>query len=347
MNLYDTSLVQVNASRISITNSYKQNTMQKLVSKYQKKLFEQKHKEQYVKNFAAVKNPFIISKASKRKIFDSINTMYCLSPARTIKMKNGKRLYNFQLSFITLTLPSEQKHTDLEIKNKCLNQLLVELSKHYDVKNYVWKAELQKNKNIHFHLVLDQYIDYQALRRRWNRIVNKLGYVDEYSNKMSKLSLSDYHALRSRSTNVNFQDSAKAYAKGKVSNWNNPNSVDVRKVKSKRDLAIYLSKYIAKSINSYNPNEQDQEREINFGRSWSRSYSLAQMKFINKYIYSEVKEVIKYLDNQKVLVKKCIGAFFTVYFFNAKQLCKNFQDFHNFFMRANAKLYNYPIPKLI
>ena len=35
----------------------------------------------------------------------------------------------YKIGFVTLTLPSEQRHTDNEIKKYCLNQLLIELRK--------------------------------------------------------------------------------------------------------------------------------------------------------------------------------------------------------------------------
>lgn len=342
-------------SRLTITPSRNPSTIRSMYNTQLDNYLASQRFTQAIENFKVKNNPFILSKASKRKIFDSINSMFCLSKPRHIAMKNGKKLPNFQLAFITLTLPSAQKHSDLQIKSDCLNQILVELAKHYNVKNFVWKAELQKNENIHFHLITDQYIDYQALRRRWNRVVNKLGYVDAFSSKMMDQSLMQYHANRLRyahtaianGNNIDaptFKDSSVMYAAGRACGWRNPNSVDVRTVSDKKDLAIYLSKYIAKDLTESDMDDDLLARSIAFGRSWSRSYSLAKLKYQNKFDFASLTNVIEYFKSCKHLVKKVSGDFFTVYYFTASELGPIFRKFHSRIMFANAKLHKYPIP---
>lgn len=93
------------------------------------------------------------------------------------------------VTFATFTLPSKQKHTDIEITHECINPLLQYLRKYYKLKYFVWKKELQENGNLHFHIVLDCFVDYFELRTVWNRLINKgkvrgiaepFNYVDEY-----------------------------------------------------------------------------------------------------------------------------------------------------------------------
>lgn len=297
-----------------------------------------------IENFRKVKNPFIISQASKRKMMDSINAMYALSPKREITMQTGKKIYNYKMSFITLTLPSKQAHSDQEIKSECLNQFLVEIRKHYGIDNYVWKAELQENQNVHFHLVVDKYIDYQALRRRWNRILDKLNYVKEYQKRMQSLSLSQYHEMRSRYGDVKFEDSAKAYAAGLKVAWRNPNSVDVRSVYGKKEFAIYMAKYMAKKMPRENISDTQLQRELSFGRSWNRSYTLARLKFNCKHSYEEMRDVIHYLKNEKNKVKRCIGDYFEAFYFNADELSASFKKYYKRIILSHAELYDYPIP---
>lgn len=331
-------------SRLCITPKRKA----KPLTRYYEDIFlkaDGKHKnDSFLKNFKVRANPFIMSKASKRKIFDSINSMFVISPPRRINMKNNKQLYNFRLNFITLTLPSNQEHSDTFIKSECLNHLLTELRKFYQVKNYVWKAELQQNENIHFHLITDQYIDYQALRRRWNRILDKHGYIKAYQEKMQALTLTEYHELRNKATKCDFKQSAKAYAAGQQSKWRNPNSVDVRQVMNKKDLAIYLAKYIAKTDVKPEQPEELTERQINFGRSWSRSYSLAQLHYKNKFELSDIKRLIEYFKERADVVRKYVDTWCEVYYFNAQQLSAAFQKWHRKIIVENCKLYQYPIP---
>lgn len=339
-----TQLLQLYPNRITITPQRQPLEFHKVKFNKQCHSFYKEQTQQAIENFKAVKNPFIISKASKKKIMDSINTMYVLSQPRNVEMKTGKSIFNYRLSFVTLTLPSAQAHTDTEIKSQCLNQFLVEIRKHYKVNNYVWKAELQKNENIHFHLILDNYIDFQALRRRWNRILNKLNYVDVYQQKMQKLSLMDYHNLRNKNGKQDFNDSKKAFLKGKECNWSNPNSVDVKSVYSKKDLAVYLSKYISKPVSKDKDENHDTSRELAFGRSWFRSYSLSKIEYKNKFLLSEMQTLVNYLRSVPDKVLEISGDFFTAFYFSAENLAKSFQDFHKKFIFANAKMYNYPIP---
>ena len=338
------SIVQIYPSRLTITPRRAKMEFHDVQFNAQCSSFIKSKIESYTRNFEAVKNPFIISKQSKKKIMDSINSMYVLSKPRTIHMATGKKIFNYRLSFITLTLPSKQVHADIVIKKNALNQFLVELRKHYNVKNYLWKAELQKNENIHFHLILDQYVDFQALRRRWNRIINKMGYVDAYREKMSAMSLTQYHKNRNKNFKCSFEKSSIAYAIGKKNSWNNPNSVDVRSVYSKKELAIYLSKYIAKKSNNIQSDDAAYVRELQFGRSWFRSYSLSSLKYQNKYDLEQLKVLIQYLSSQKDTVLKVVGDYFEVYYFTIETLRKDIAKFFTNFIIANAKMYNYPFP---
>lgn len=337
-------LLQLYPNRITITPKRSALEFHKVEFNKQCKSYYADKMHTASKNFDTIKNPFKISKASKKKIMDSVNSMYCLSAPRKIEMRTGKFIYNYKLSFITLTLPSEQAHSDKEIKSSCLNQFLVEIRKNYGVQNYVWKAELQKNENIHFHLILDKYIDFQALRRRWNRILNKLNYVDAYQDKMLKLSLSDYFKLRNQHKDVDFNTCKKAFAQGKKDKWLNPNTVDVRSVHNKNNLAVYISKYIAKKEDIQNPSAETLQRQIAFGRSWFRSYSLSQLKYKNKFLASELKSLLSYLKSIPDKVLHITSDFYEVFYFSAETLNKAFKSFHNKYIIANAKMYNYPFP---
>lgn len=99
-------------------------------------------------------------------------------------------------TFVTLTLQSQQEHTDTEITQYLINPFLAYARKYFGVRYYIWKKELQKNGNLHFHFVCDRYIDHEYLRRTWNRICNRgavsgvktpFRYVDNYTANMLKL----------------------------------------------------------------------------------------------------------------------------------------------------------------
>ena len=217
-----------------------------------------------------------ISKKSYSRIYRRIFT-FLYATDREI-LFSGK--HREKVGFVTLTLPSSQikekrfykgisapavvwKHTDKEIKAKCLNQLFVELKKHYDITDRIWKAEKQKNGNIHFHILVNKYIPHADLRKRWNRIINKLGYVDEYKKKHEKMSESDYLLYRLSSCTPEYINRVgrstletryrKVYQTNVAENWLNPNSVDIHSLyKSKngkdvKNVVAYIAKYMSKS----------------------------------------------------------------------------------------------------
>jgi hypothetical protein len=92
-----------------------------------------------------------------------------------------------KLVMATLTLSSKQVHSDKVIKSKVLEPFLKKLKYSYNIVNYFWRAEPQANGNIHFHLVIDKFVDKVDLQEIWNYNQNKLGYVDRYYEKTGKV----------------------------------------------------------------------------------------------------------------------------------------------------------------
>lgn len=82
--------------------------------------------------------------------------------------------------FVTVTLPSDQMHSDSVINRSCLQPFLQMLKRHHGIENYFWRAEAQENGRVHFHILTDRYIGKEDLQVSWNKAVNRLGYVDRY-----------------------------------------------------------------------------------------------------------------------------------------------------------------------
>lgn len=239
---------------------------------------------------------------------------YCNDKGKWI---DGKNL----CTFITLTLPSDQRHTDDEITAQLINPFFVWARKQKGVRYYVWKKELQANGNIHFHIIWDKAVNWQHIRKEWNALCNKgkvagisepFDYVDRYTKKWSKvhangfnrefvadyvanspttaldidaqkdaweiekgreMTIAEYDKLSKDVIDSIVADYERAYNKEieyaanmakrhkKYTLWSNPNSTDIRAVKSPRMVAAYLSKYIAKDIDN-NPALTDYNNEI-------------------------------------------------------------------------------------
>lgn len=95
-------------------------------------------------------------------------------------VQGGKRPDHSHIGFLTVTLPSDQIHSDNEIKRRCLMPFLQQIKRVYGVQENAWFAQPQKNGNIHFHILVDRYLDKDRVNDHWNIAVDHLGYLSRY-----------------------------------------------------------------------------------------------------------------------------------------------------------------------
>lgn len=205
-----------------------------------------RQRSEYSDNFAKKRDSNLLSLGSARKLKKAINWMAFLARPKRVFVKELNKQVRFQLSFITLTLPAKQIHTDNIIKKEALQPFLQWLRDAHAVKKYIWKAEIQKNGNIHFHITIDKFIHHTQVRNQWNRNINKLGYVDRY-----------------RAESGNFT----------------PPSTEIKAVKKVKNIAAYLSAYLASGKESTSKKaSREYNSRIISGRLWGVSSYLAQLK---------------------------------------------------------------------
>lgn len=232
----------------------------------------------------------MVSKHAKRKMTKAID--YLVNTTHTRKQYEPRlnKTIVFKATFLTLTLPSSQVHDDKTIINKCLDPFLREIIKYHVVKKYVWRAEKQKNGNIHFHILTDSFIPYYEIRDRWNRIVNRLGYVNRYQEKNGR---------------------------------KQPNSTDIHSLRKIKNLKSYMIKYMTKDEKCKTNNDgikAQEKHEGNLphddtaqqtGRIWGCSHNLSKIQGYRTEIDNETAEQIeKLLKSDKA--KTYSGDYFTV-----------------------------------
>lgn len=155
-----------------------------------------------------------ISKKASKKIKIIFQWLIACSNVKQVYSIKEKKAFWFKINFITLTLSSPQKHSDNFIKSTMLEQFLQWCKRSHGVNSYMWKAEAQKNGNIHFHITTNKFIHWKEVRQRWNRIQDNYGYFKGNSNP-------EYIA--------------------------DTNSTDIKAVKSERSIVNYMMKYFTKS----------------------------------------------------------------------------------------------------
>ncbi|MEJ7828454.1 MAG: hypothetical protein WKF91_09670 [Segetibacter sp.] len=161
------------------------------------------------------------------------------------KAENGHKVY--QATFVTLTLPAKQVHTDKEINAQGLNTFITKIKRSHKVINYVWRAEKQDNGNIHYHIITDKYISHDCIRSHWNATIKKIGYIDQYKKNQELRHKEGFQCNNELLNKWPIEKQFEAYQKGKANNWENPNTTDIHSLRSVKDVASYICKYITKS----------------------------------------------------------------------------------------------------
>ena len=151
---------------------------------------------------------------SKSRLRFAINLLVEQARWKEFENPSTGRLVGFKVNFITLTLSGKQRHvTDRIIKTQMLAPWIKNMRNVHDLRSYVWRAERQKNGNLHFHFSTDTFIPYDAIRDSWNFQQSKFHFIDEFRGR----------------NNSEF-----------------PNSTDVHGVFSIKNLASYMVKYMCK-----------------------------------------------------------------------------------------------------
>lgn len=237
------------------------------------------------------------TKCKVRKMLDAWMTAVELERK---KLRKGLYWRNSKITFVTLTLSAGQFHDDNYIKRNMLNRFIIEAKREWDVYNYFWRAEPQKNGNIHFHLIMDKFIPWRELRDKWNAIQEDHGYIEKFKAKF-------LHC--------------------------DANSTDVHGLDEIKNVGAYLIKYCCKITGSRKIagriwGSSDSLKNIN-------AYEVEMSNEVIKYI-----EKVESLGSSKVIVKEDFTLIFTDNEKNLCQFVPNlFRDWKIHYSKIFSSLY--------
>jgi hypothetical protein len=187
-------------------------------------------------------------------------------------------------TFVTLTLSSKQVHTDEFIKRHMLARFIAILRDNNYCNGFVWKAEKQRNGNIHFHLLLPNYVPHDYIRKVWNHIQDDNGYIEEYRRIQKEKHKSGFYYDSKMEKKWTRVKQLEAYNYGMGTNWSNPNSTDIHSLRKVRNTTSYIAKYMGKK-------ELDKKDKVS-GRLWGRSDNVEQLQtpqsVVNELIANEI-----------------------------------------------------------
>lgn len=268
------------------------------------------------------KNNGYLSTHAKRKLYRAIDYLLITSKKKKVYSKLQKKYITFKIVFVTLTLPSEQCHSDKEITNLCLNQFFIELQRYHHIKKYIWRAEKQNNGDIHYHILINEFIEYQELRKRWNRIVNKLGYVDRYRVKMKNYFKNGFKLSDNPNDKRTIEQQRRAFIIGQKSDWTSPNSTDIHDTRKIYDIKKYIGKYLTKNPDlTLNSTQIEIDKLQVRSRLWSCSQNLSNISGCQLYEDWEISdELEKLATNSKCKIYR--DCYFSVLFINIQDFCR-------------------------
>jgi len=212
---------------------------------------------------------FEISSQEAKKIEEKIKYMLMLCKSKWTWNKVDKKWFLFKCGFITLTLSDVQKHSDQWIKKNMLNDFLTRLRQMHSVNMYLWRAETQSNGNIHFHILINRFVHWKTVRKIWNGIQKKHGYLDLFFSKKG-----NYDA----------------------------NSTDIHSIRKIRNLSAYIAKYMKKGSEG----KLDGCSQLDFGiyavsshyrlvegRIWGCSYFLSKIRNMKLIVTEKIRVEIE------------------------------------------------------
>jgi hypothetical protein len=157
-----------------------------------------------------------LSAGARKRLAKACTLLVQSSKAKWIYNEVTKKQQYHRLSFITLTVSDPSKKlTGKEAHKLLLSHFLDWLRRTMHCNTYLWKAELQSNGQIHYHITTPSFINYQAIRDKWNNLQRSAGLLDKYFSEHGH-----YDA----------------------------NSTDIHEVRAAGDMAGYLLKEIGKQL---------------------------------------------------------------------------------------------------
>lgn len=194
-----------------------------------------------------------VTKGVQKRIQKCITLLIQSSPMRRIWNPVAEKFHDFQLAFITLTIPDHGTDTAKDIYSKCLAPFL-RWARSIGLRKYVWKAELQTRGAVHYHIATDVFVHYADAQNAWNKYMKKAGYLDAYAKK-----------------HKNFK----------------PNSVDVHAVYRVDDMERYLGKYLSKTGGAIQGKVWDASKTLKDGKYFSTELTPQNLHLLRKNCISE------------------------------------------------------------
>jgi hypothetical protein len=130
-------------------------------------------------NWSKVEYNGFLSKETKSKVMNMLNAWQEAIYTGTHELRDYEKTREIGLRFLTLTISKQTQLSDNEVKRKALMPFIEDLKVEFGVEHYFWRAEAQKNGRIHFHLLVDKFMDKHYVNWLWDKWQANSGITDE------------------------------------------------------------------------------------------------------------------------------------------------------------------------
>lgn len=210
----------------------------------------------------------IVTKGAQKRIRHSVDRILQFSEVQKVYNPVIHSIQKFRLNFVTLTVAdNETMYTAREMYDLCLKPFLRWMRETKKTQFYIWKAELQKRGQIHYHIVSNKFIEHSEIKNKWNQLQKDAGILEGF------------------------------FAKHK---HYNPNGTDIHAVYKVKDLNAYFSKYLAKVTKDDDGNSIDET----VGKVWDCSRALKSFKNYTAPVSIEMSDNINTALIDKVISVK-------------------------------------------
>jgi hypothetical protein len=127
-----------------------------------------------------------MSQGSRKRLSKAVTIMSQAIKPVWITNPVNNRLHYHKFSFITLTVASGKNITAKFAYDHLLSHFLDWMTRtvggeNKAAKTYIWKAELQKRGQIHYHITTPAFIHWRQIRSKWNSLQRQAGLLDDFA----------------------------------------------------------------------------------------------------------------------------------------------------------------------
>jgi hypothetical protein len=280
-----------------------------------------------------------LNQKSKKSMNNCFDWLRIISNKKIVYSKKENKSFYFELAFITLTLPTIQRHSDDYIKAHLLSPFLKWMQRSWQVNSYIWKAEVQNNGNIHFHITINKFVHWKSIRTKWNRLLSAHGYCKVFQDGSNDKG--------DAATNIKSVMNPKLIS-NYVANYCTKKDMNKTEYNEKKGKKVRVSTLPCSTLGHYYVKENhyritcddgtyvENKRKVE-GRIWNASYHLNVSAAVLWEIHEPYKDLMK-LFNDSSICQRLDKDFSKVYIFKKKFFNLLPPDVKRVFKEARAEL---------